>query len=148
MILKSGLQYFYLVFSIHISPPKKIPEFSNFNLDFGINAPQKPGIFVFSGFDPNDYHRFNKTAYIAIYYTSNMVTRTDEYLVYDFSNILAALGGALGLFIGFSFYDCGSLIVDALEKKSNKKVKRLCEAVQNVNEECALRAGIINDYMV
>ncbi len=58
--------------------------------------------------------------YVSIKYTSGIVSITEDYLIYDFSNILAALGGALGLFVGFSFYDCGSLIVDWLAKKSSR----------------------------
>ncbi len=87
--------------------------------------------------------RFNTSIFVGLNYHSNMVTQTDEYLLYDFSNILAALGGALGLFIGFSFYDCGAMIVDVLEEKSNKRVEALCKSIHDAHEEVILRNGML-----
>ena len=33
------------------------------------------------------------------------MTTYEEYLLYDFNGLVGTVGGTLGLFIGFSFYD-------------------------------------------
>ena len=61
---------------------------------------------------------FNQNYYtIAIMYNSLDVEKQEETLIYDFGNFLAAIGGNLGLFLGFS---CLSIIfagVDLIMKK-------------------------------
>ncbi len=42
---------------------------------------------------------------VMFYYFSTGITRRIEYLVYDFSAIVAAVGGSMGLFLGFSCHD-------------------------------------------
>ena len=34
------------------------------------------------------------------------ITIEEEYVVYSFTGIVGTVGGSLGLFIGFSFFDC------------------------------------------
>ncbi len=43
--------------------------------------------------------------YANLYYQSAMVTVSSEVLLLDFNAILAAVGGSMGLFLGFSFFD-------------------------------------------
>ena len=45
-------------------------------------------------------------------YTSNMTRISEERLVYDAKDLLAWLGGALGIFVGYSFFDFSKLIID------------------------------------
>ena len=47
-------------------------------------------------------------------YQSNMTTISQEKLVYDDKDLLAWLGGAFGLCVGYSFYDFSKLITEFL----------------------------------
>ena len=41
----------------------------------------------------------------------------EEYLIYDFTNMVSSVGGSLGLFIGFSFIGFIQAIVDMLQNQ-------------------------------
>lgn len=56
---------------------------------------------------------------------SDTIDVAEEYVVYDASGILAALGGSLGLFLGFSFFDCGAAVLRNLDRGSKKVVTRM-----------------------
>ena len=43
-----------------------------------------------------------------------------EYLIYDVWSLIGTVGGALGLFVGFSFYDFVSLVIDFICKRLEK----------------------------
>ena len=45
-------------------------------------------------------------------YQSNMTTILEEKLVYSSKDLLAWLGGALGIFVGYSFFDLTKHIID------------------------------------
>ena len=53
---------------------------------------------------------------IGIWFRSGSETRTinKEYYVYDTPALVGTIGGSLGLFLGFSFYDCLSQVIDFL----------------------------------
>ena len=57
------------------------------------------------------------------------VSVDEEYLIYDFVAMIGAIGGTLGLFIGFSFFDsCGfiiSYLEQGFEKLSRKRDKKV-----------------------
>ncbi len=40
--------------------------------------------------------------FFGMYYTSNIVHHTRHMVLYDTSNIVAAVGGSMGMFLGFS----------------------------------------------
>jgi hypothetical protein len=48
---------------------------------------------------------------------SNIVTIHEEYLVYDFLSFVGSVGGSLGLFVGFSFFDFGSMLTNIIFAK-------------------------------
>ncbi len=50
-------------------------------------------------------------ALIYLYYKSDTVLTLDEYLNFDGNSIVAAIGGSMGLFLGFSFFQCGSMFI-------------------------------------
>ena len=57
------------------------------------------------------------------------VSVNEEYLIYDFVAMISAVGGTMGLCIGFSFFDFCGFILSYLEKgmeksKGGKEVKR------------------------
>ena len=45
----------------------------------------------------------------------------EEYVLVDFFDILAAVGGSMGLFLGFSFFDFGVGIKDWMNEKKQRK---------------------------
>jgi hypothetical protein len=51
---------------------------------------------------------------INFYYHSSRVEVLEEYLLFDFNAIVAAVGGSLGLFLGFSCLDFGYYIMDRM----------------------------------
>ena len=57
--------------------------------------------------------------YIGMFYKNTIVTINSESLVYDILTFIGTVGGSLGLFLGFSFYN-GFLI---LEKLTCKKLE-------------------------
>ena len=56
-------------------------------------------------------------------YASNLTTITQEKLVYDSKDLLAWLGGALGIFVGYSFFDLLKFIIDIVFNFMEKKKK-------------------------
>ena len=45
-------------------------------------------------------------------YKSNVTIISEEKLVYGSKDLLAWLGGALGIFVGYSFFDLAKTIID------------------------------------
>ena len=58
----------------------------------------------------------NASVCIVAQYLTTGVTHYEEYLLLDFIAIVAAVGGALGLFVGFSFFDCAKYFVDKFSR--------------------------------
>ena len=54
---------------------------------------------------------------IALQYLNTNIARYEEYLLFDSIAIIAAVGGALGLFIGFSCFDCVKYILNKIIKE-------------------------------
>ncbi len=49
-----------------------------------------------------------------IYYASDLVKEAQEYALMDWSDLLSALGGTLGLFLGLSIYTMGRGAMDTV----------------------------------
>jgi hypothetical protein len=49
-------------------------------------------------------------------YSTTEETVVEEVLLFDFAAIVAAVGGSLGLFIGFSFLDLFKTFIDRLAR--------------------------------
>ena len=49
---------------------------------------------------------------VLIYYISGRVVTAEQYLVYTNSGIVSAVGGALGMFLGWSFYGFYDYIIN------------------------------------
>jgi hypothetical protein len=62
-----------------------------------------------------------RTLTVWIILASEIVTIHEEYLVYDFLSFVGSFGGSLGLFVGFSFYDFGSMLTNIVFAKLTKR---------------------------
>jgi hypothetical protein len=60
---------------------------------------------------------FENTASVSINFQSLLVEEEEETYVYDFGNFIVALGGNLGLMLGFS---CLSVVFSAIHFSINK----------------------------
>ena len=49
-----------------------------------------------------------------LYFISTKTTVEEEYLIMDFTGLIGAIGGTLGLFIGFSFKEITTLLIEGL----------------------------------
>ncbi len=68
-------------------------------------------------------HDTDNLALVLLRYQSDRMTLYEEFLIFDFSAIIVALGGSLGLFLGFSFFQCGSSLLDQTLKCGRKGLK-------------------------
>ena len=55
------------------------------------------------------------------YHKSAFKTMKKEVLIYDTPTLIGTIGGFLGLFIGFSFFDFVSFIIDKLDSLSQSQ---------------------------
>ena len=60
------------------------------------------------------YPMQNSTFVITYYLEDSTIAVVSEYYLYDFSAIVSAVGGSMGLFLGFSFYSTAKLLIDRL----------------------------------
>ena len=60
---------------------------------------------------------FKGKAWVNVYFFTVEEERREEYLLLDFDGIVASVGGALGLFLGFSFYDFAVITADYARRK-------------------------------
>ncbi len=67
-------------------------------------SPDYVGVCILdiSGKEVNIFLNFQKFVKVFVRFETNEVMLLEEYLVYDFNDIVAAVGGSLGLFLGFS----------------------------------------------
>ena len=56
------------------------------------------------------------TSLVQLYYADNYMTLYEEYLIFDLNSIVGLIGGSLGLFLGFSFLQCGDFVLHSFEK--------------------------------
>ena len=70
------------------------------------------------------------------------VSVKEEYLIYDMVSMISAIGGTMGLCVGFSFRECIDILLDYLERSyksvfcpKSTRVRRLNDIEQGDNEE-------------
>jgi hypothetical protein len=54
----------------------------------------------------------NNTFGIQFMYQNNKITVNEEVLLFNFWTMIGTVGGSLGLFIGFSYFDFGVALLD------------------------------------
>jgi hypothetical protein len=59
----------------------------------------------------------------------------EEYEVYTVNRVVGSVGGSLGLFLGFSFFDCFSGLVNRTKTKSKKRCKCFREDAETAAEQ-------------
>lgn len=59
-------------------------------------------------------------SWIYIYYKAIETIEQEEYVLFDFWAILAAVGGSMGLFLGFSFLDFGYKIIQSVGDRARR----------------------------
>ena len=89
-------------------------------------------------------HNFQKKKTWRLYVKAEYQSFTESLLieteVYTFNTIVASVGGSLGLFLGFSFYEYGKRLIDNLSigrfqsRLSLSKTSASSEVVGNVEE--------------
>ena len=62
---------------------------------------------------------------MAIRLKSDIQTISEEKLVYSTMDLIVSLGGALGLFLGFSFFGYGSTLIDRISIRLASKRGKL-----------------------
>ena len=61
----------------------------------------------------------NEDIEIAFRFPSTKILNYEEYLIYDFNGMIGAVGGSLGMFLGFSFLDFLFSFIDFIYEKMN-----------------------------
>ena len=72
-------------------------------------------------------------ALIEMFYLSDRMSLLEEYLIFDFASILVAIGGSLGLFLGFSLFQSGSQLLDVIMGLSFKWMKNTQKKVGKIS---------------
>ena len=65
------------------------------------------------------YDTVSNVSAFYISFKSNIVKRHQEYRVYDEIGVITSVGGSLGLFIGFSFFEMICRLVDRFLENDN-----------------------------
>ena len=68
-----------------------------------------------------------------MFYLSDRMSLLEEYLIFDFASILVAIGGSLGLFLGFSLFQSGSQLLDVIMGISFKWMKNTRKKVDKTS---------------
>ena len=61
----------------------------------------------------------NEDIEIAFRFPLTKILNYEEYLIYDFNGMIGAVGGSLGMFLGFSFLDFVFSFIDFIYEKRN-----------------------------
>ena len=66
----------------------------------------------------DNYSDSSKIIYLGYWFNhENEMEVFQEYLIYEITGIIGSIGGTLGLFVGFSFLDLSTKLIDILKKK-------------------------------
>ena len=84
-------------------------------------CPKYCSIFEYEGRLKNDIQNYLVEEFTWSYDISNNTQINEQYLVYDFAGFLGSVGGTIGLFIGFSFYDTLIIMINYLMKNILRK---------------------------
>lgn len=85
-------------------------------------------------------------SYIFLFYESTTFAILEQYVLYDFNTIVAAVGGSLGLFIGFSCFEMCKFVSRVLCGKHLKHSKHQVEDEEK--EEAKLQKENHQDQVI
>ncbi len=68
---------------------------------------------------------------LVLFYRTSRVGHTKEVVLYDFGSIVAAVGGSLGLFLGFSCLDTGRKLLEWIGKVAGGKSGKARNAMES-----------------
>ena len=86
--------------------------------------PQKPCTKLQYRLEIKDTTKYTHTTYSVLYSVeTDTVAVKEEYVIYDMLQLIGAIGGTLGLCIGFSFKDVYSLILGNLQAGLARMIK-------------------------
>ena len=74
---------------------------------------------------------------IAFYYENTNTLVSEEMLLYDLNSIVSAVGGSLGLFLGFSCFQVALWMLGCVFKRINKMCKK-CQNKCRIFEESVI----------
>ena len=92
-----------------------------------------------------DLESDNKVKFELSYDTPARVNVKEEYLIYDMVSMIGAIGGTMGLCIGFSFKDCARWGLSYVEKSINWIVSSSFEPIPSLNAS-NLELGLKEDW--
>ena len=92
-----------------------------------------------------DWESDNVVKFEMVYATPVRVNVKEEYLIYDMVSMIGAIGGTMGLCIGFSFKDCARWGLSFVEKSVNWILSRLFEPIPSGNEN-NVELGLKEDW--
>ena len=72
-----------------------------------------------------------RNLFLRVFYGSGTILRYEEVKIYDFSTILAAVGGSLGLFLGFSCLQCGKALIHCCCDRESRDTRLSKDEIQN-----------------
>ena len=73
--------------------------------------------FEYRGSVQNQEGFNNKALTLMIMLNTNEVSVFEKYLLFDLSTFIGSVGGSLGLFIGFSYFDFASMLIDFMANR-------------------------------
>ena len=95
------------------------------------------------------HDRLNETEFEIKCSDPASVAVKEEYVIYDLMAMISAIGGTMGLFVGFSFMNVSRLIFESIEfaisgnigksqvkigRSNNEKIDENAKAVENLNK--------------
>ena len=108
-------------FALCIEQGQNFNKFTNVSMKILNECSRACKILQFSGkmeSKSDNYSDSSKIIYLGYWFNhENEMEVFQEYLIYEITGIIGSIGGTLGLFVGFSFLDLSTKLIEILKKK-------------------------------
>ena len=95
------------------------------NIDFNNECPRTCSTIQYPVFHEMDYQEEGDSAIIQYKFSIPLVVQTNkEYIIFDAIGMIGSVGGTLGLFIGFSFSNVLTILIEHLQLRIDKIYSR------------------------